>query len=67
MAEWGLNSINKHKAVHVLHSFVFEPWTDTFSHTDNPDIWHARVGILVETSSEMLCSVRLKELTKAKP
>ena len=42
MDEWGLvprrNSINKHKAVHVLHVDVFEPWTDTFSHTDNSDI-----------------------------
>ena len=49
------NSTNKHKTVHVPHDVVFEPWTDTFSHTDN-------VGILVEGSSEILSSFRVEEI-----
>ena len=53
MDEWGpvprRNSINKHKAVHVLHEILFEPWTDT-----------------VDTSSEMLCSVRVERVDEGK-
>ena len=32
------NSINKHKAVHVSHNNVVEPWAGTFNRIDNPDI-----------------------------
>ena len=51
-----------HRAVHVSHSIVLEPWAGAFSRMTTLTYWTVRTGILKETSSETLCSVGVEEV-----
>ena len=60
MEEWGpvlcRNSIVHHRAVHVSHNIVVEPWAGAFSRMKTLTSWDARPGTLKEISSDTLCS-----------
>ena len=60
------NSIAHHRAVHVSHNFVVEPWAGAFSRMKTLTSWDARPGTLKETSSDTLCSVRVEEVDEGK-
>ena len=55
------NSIQHHGAVHVSLILTSSPWTGTY---DNADILSCKSQ--KETSSELLCSVRVEEVDEGK-
>ena len=56
-----------HRAVHVSLSVVLKPpdWR-VQSQMTTLTSWYARPGMLRETSSELLCSVRIQEVDEGK-